>query len=97
MSDFTGSNFSDANFSQADLWGSLFSQAYLNKIISDDNTSTEGIELIGKDNGEGFNSEWDDLKSNKSLGSYILSAVETKFKEKILKDNPYLRKTQYNK
>jgi hypothetical protein len=50
----------------------------------------EGIELSGKDNGEGLNNEWNDLKLNKRLVCYILSAVETKFKEKILKDNPYL-------
>ena len=39
MLNFIGSNFSDANFSQADSRGSLFSQAYLNKIISDDRIS----------------------------------------------------------
>lgn len=57
----------------------------------------ERIELSGKDNGEGLNNEWNDLKLNKRLVCYILSAVETKFKEKILKDNPYLQETEDNK
>jgi hypothetical protein len=45
---------------------------------------------LGKDDGTGFNREWDELKSNKALINYILSEMDDKFREIILNDNPGL-------
>ena len=90
------SRFSDCNFLDADVSGmeigsTIFSSCNLSNLKFDNNTDTTAIELLGKDDGTGFNQEWDDLKSNKDLVSYLLSKIDDGFRQKILDDNPDLR------
>lgn len=62
------------------------------QVKCDEKTSAIDIELLGKDDGSGFNTEWDDLKSNKNLIIYMLSKIDPNLKEIILRDNPDLKK-----
>lgn len=84
------SRFSDCNFSVT-FGGIILNSCNLGTVIFDKKPNTKGIELLGKDDGSGFNKEWDELKSNKDLISYILSEVDDKLREVILNDNPDLR------
>ena len=51
----------------------------------------KNIELLGKDDGSGFNREWNDLKSNRELMIYLLSQRDHTLEEIILRDNDDLR------
>ncbi len=84
---FSDCNFSEADFSDAEIGSAIFSSCNLSELKFNDDTDTKGIELLGKDDGTGFNQEWDDLKMNKDLVAYLLSKVDVGFRQKILKDN----------
>jgi uncharacterized protein YjbI with pentapeptide repeats len=93
---FRDTRFSECNFSNADSSGvdctrSAFSSTDLSKVTVNEKTKTDHIQLLGSDDASGFNREWDDLKSNKEIVSYLLSRVDLKLKEIILRDNADIR------
>jgi uncharacterized protein YjbI with pentapeptide repeats len=104
-SDFTKAKLGDSRFSDCDFNNAIFSEVIfgvmilassnLKKVVIDKKPDTRGIELLGKDDGTGFNKEWDELKSNKALINYILSKMDDKFKEIIVNDNPGLTRLQF--
>jgi uncharacterized protein YjbI with pentapeptide repeats len=94
--DVTDARFSDCDFTGTDLSGAnigsaIFSSVNFRTNKCNENTRTTNIELIGKDDGTGFNKEWDRLRTNKPLVDFILSKIDTKLREIIFRDNPDLR------
>lgn len=90
---FSDCDFSNADFSGMEIGCTIFSFCNLSKLEFNNDTDTTAIELLGQDDGTGFNKEWDDLKTNKDLVNYLLSKIDDRFREKILSDNPDLRFT----
>jgi len=83
--------FTNADLSGADMGNTIFSSADFGTVKCNESTTARNIELLGKDDGTGFNKEWDNLKTNKPLVNYMLSKIDTKLKDIILRDNPDLR------
>lgn len=92
VTDFRGSDFYEADLSGANLGRSIFSLTGLEKVIIDKTTNTRGIELTGKEDKPGRNSQWFSLKMNKKALESFLSDVDPKFRSKILKDNQDLKR-----
>lgn len=92
VTNFRGSNFYEADLSGAIIERSIFSMAGLEKVTIDKTTMTRGIELTGKEDTPGHNSQWFDLKTDKKVLDSILSKVDPKLKSKIIKDNHELKK-----
>jgi uncharacterized protein YjbI with pentapeptide repeats len=88
---FSDCDFSDADFSGMEIGRTIFSSCNLSKLKFNNDTDTTAIELLGEDDGTGFNKEWDDLKSNKDLVNYLLSKIDDRFRQKIFDDNPDLK------
>lgn len=60
---FSNCNFHDANLTETNFGVMILDSCNLSQVIFNEKPNTEGIELLGKDDGSGFNKEWDDLKS----------------------------------